>query len=89
MDGIDLGKARDRSPASALEPGGDVLHGCGVVTNVQRALRRLTARGLECDDRLAADPLDQAARQSPIACRSDGVSVGIDELEFDRGRADV
>jgi len=89
-DRFDLGEARDRrSRVRTDEPCGDMLHGRSMVTNVQRTLRRLAARDLERDDRLAADAFDQAARQSPIPCRGDRVAIGIDELEFDRRRADV
>ena len=41
------------------------------------------------DDRLAADALDLAAREAPVARLGDRGAVGVDELELERRRADV
>src|SRR5947209_10677966 len=60
-----------------------------MVANRRRGLYRPRANGLERENRLAADSLDLAASESPVALPGDGGSIGVDQLELEGRRADV
>ena len=90
-DRVDVGQAGD-----AFDPRvgrGHPLDGVGqrrlVVAQRGRAFDRRVIAHLEGDDRLAADPFDQALGELPVAILLDQVGIGFDDLELEGRTAAV
>lgn len=87
-DRMDIGDGGDRIDARFLghDPAQDAIHRGAVVPQGRVLVDDSPAFGLEPQERVAPDPLDQTARQPPVGVAFDPLEIGVDDLKPERGR---
>jgi len=84
-DGVDVLQARDAGDLrlGRRHPLDDVRQGCLVVAQRRGPLHGGMVAHLEGDDRLAANPLDEALGQLTVGVAFDELGVCLDDLELE------
>jgi hypothetical protein len=71
------------------DPAQDVVDGRAVISQRRVFMNDGLAFGLQPQEGMAADPLDQTSSQPPVGIVPDPLEIGLDDLEPDGGRPAV